>query len=251
MEKRILRAAGMIACAAALTICACSCGSAKAPADTETAAAAVPAEPDDIVIVDYADPLVEVKSGKMRCIYEADGLAWDNVFSLPAINVDLPGAAELNVKILDDFEKDLGMHFDMLDDLSGEAVREGEPFVSVTYDYRVSVDMLAIVVYTQRGYPASDGTVNTVDSYRVYYYDALTDAETDLFDYVACHGISEQGIAAGLPDGIDVDSMKYIVCEDGENKYSVYYDTDDGAMAVVQITVEPEHLLSEIVSESN
>ena len=247
MRKRLIRGVLAAVSAAVMIVTAAGCGSGKAAADTETAAvSAEPAQTEEFVIVDYDEPLIETRSGKFRCLYEADGLAWDNVFSIPAINVDLPGAAELNARMLSDFEDDLGTHFAMLEDLSGESVREGEPFVSVTYDYRISVDMLAIIIYTQRCYPNADGTVDAGDDYRVYYYDALTDAETDMFDYVSCHGISENGIAEALGGEVDVHDVRYVVCEDGGETYSVYYETGDGTMGVETVDVPTEHLLDEL-----
>jgi len=197
------------------------------------------------VIIDEEDPLAEAKGAAYRNIYEADGLAHGSSYSLPRLDVDLPGAAAINAEILADFDRLYGEYFSHLDDLSGEKVPDaGENYtVNVDSSWSLAYDIVTVVVRYQRDYIGGEGGSDV--GYLVYHYDALEDSELDTYSYVSyCSALisAVEGAVAAAVDSYEEQPI-YPVCT-GENKFDVYLPVDGGsadglANTVVSIEVAP------------
>ncbi|MBQ4055026.1 MAG: hypothetical protein IJD17_04870 [Clostridia bacterium] len=207
-------------------------------------------DPDgNLIMIDPLKPLIDAEFKQYRDIYEEDGKAHENSYKVPELNVNLEGANELSDTIYSDFKNEYGTHFSMLDDLSGENVRTGEPYLNVDYDSVYHIDVLVVTVHGR--YTTLDGA--ETDKYHLYYYDALTDMELTLDDYLAYCSTSYNAVAGAMveameeshPDeAVDAHSLAFAVrTEDGEMiKFDTYVQLESGEMAIVPVEVEKTHI---------
>ncbi|MBQ3100328.1 MAG: hypothetical protein IJC50_04985 [Clostridia bacterium] len=203
----------------------------------------------NLIIIDPLKPLIDAEAKEYRDIYEEDGMAHENSFKIPELNVNLEGANELSEKIYSDFKNEYGTHFSMLDDLSGENVRKGEPYLTVDYDFTYHIDVLIVTVHGC--YTTLDGQES--NKYHLYYYDALTDMELTLDDYLAYCSSGYNEVAGAMveameeshPDeAVDAHSLAFAVrTEDGEMiKFDTFVQLASGDMAVIPVEVEKTHI---------
>ena len=213
-----------------------------------------PSDYDDegnLIIIDPLKPLIDAEAKEYRDIYEEDGKAHENSYKIPELNVNLEGANELSASIYSDFKNEYGTHFSMLEDLSGENVRKGEPYLNVDYTFTYHIDVLVTTVHGC--YTTLDGS--TTDKYHLYYYDALTDEELALDDYLAYCQTDYNAVAGAMVESlsesasytdaeIDAHSLAFAVrTEDGETvKFDAYVQLPDGHMVVVPVEVEKTHI---------
>lgn len=203
----------------------------------------------NLISIDPLKPLIDAEAKEYRDIYEEDGKAHENSYKIPELNVNLEGANELSASIYSDFKNEYGTHFSMLDDLSGENVRKGEPYLTVDYDFTYHIDVLIVNVHGC--YTTLDG--KETNKYHLYYYDALTDMELALDEYFAYCATSYNDVAGAMveamaeshPDEeVDAHSLAFAVrTEDGENiKFDTYVQLESGEMAIVPVEVEKTHI---------
>ena len=203
----------------------------------------------NLISIDPLKPLIDAEAKEYRDIYEEDGKAHENSYKIPELNVNLEGANALSESIWSDFKNEYGTHFSMLDDLSGENVRKGEPYLNVDYTFTYHIDVLITTVHGV--YTTLDGA--TTDKYHLYYYDALTDMELALDDYLAyCQsnynsvaGAMVEAMAESYPDEtVDAHSLAFAVrTEDGETiKFNAYVQLESGNMIEIPVEVEKTHI---------
>lgn len=226
-----------------------ACGSDKTGDDTAAPESSAPSdynENGELIIIDSENPLIEAESNSYRDIYSDDGKAHDNFYRIPKLNVNLEGANAVSDEIYSDFKNEYGTHFSMLDDLSGENVRTGEPYVTVDYSFEYHLDVLIVNIHGVS--TAIDGTVT--NTYNIYYYDALTDTELTLDDYLAYCATSYNDVAAAALESleeshpeeteIDAHSLMYAIkTEDGDMiKLDAYMLLSNKDTVIVPVEVE-------------
>ena len=211
-----------------------------------------PSDYDDegnLIMIDPLKPLIDAEAKEYRDIYEEDGKAHENSYKIPELNVNLEGANALSAAIYSDFKNEYGTHFSMLEDLSGENVRKGEPYLNVDYTFTYHIDVLVTTIHGV--YTTLDGT--STDKYHLYYYDALTDEELALDDYFAYCQTDYNSVAGAMVEAlaeshpnveVDAHSLAFAVrTEDGETiKFDAYALLPDGNMTVVPVEVEKTHI---------
>jgi len=242
--KRIL--AILLVFASLVSFAACGSGdnkNTKTPKD-EAATTEKPSNYDEdgnLISIDQSNPLVEAESNSSRDIYEEDGMAHENSYRIPKLNVNLYGANTLSDKIYTDFKNEFGTHFSMLDDLSGENVRKGEPYLTVDYSYSCALDIVTVIIKGTKTFVSGEVT----DTYLVYYYDALTDEELIFDDYVtycalsgdALHAACEKELTENYPDYVEDYSISYIT-KTGDGVYDLYVTLGNGNMIVFSAAIE-------------
>ena len=232
----------------ALCLCAllsvCSCKTNQTAQDTTaTAEETKAAEPT----LDYDMPVVEVESVSYRNIYEDDGMAHTNSYSMPKLASDAEGAVAVNKEISAWYEDTFGIHFSMMDDLSGENVRSGEKYVNVTYSSSVHLDVVAVIIKLEETVPGNE----TKTTYEIFYYDALTDCEitsSDFCEYCSLAtediftALNEAGIKKVTNHSVSSEGVYELVyCTantDGDNLYDCYLKDKDENFIVQTAYVE-------------
>lgn len=198
-------------------------------------------EDGNLISIDQSDPLVEFEAKSTRDIYEEDGMAHENSYRIPKLNVNLYGANTISERIYSDFKNEFGTHFAMLDDLSGEKVHTGEPFLTVDYSYSCAFDVVTVIVKGTYTYISGEVT----DKYLVYYYDALTDEELTFDDYVtycalsgdSLHEAVESDLTANHPESLNDYTISYIT-KTGDKTYDLYVTLNTGNMIVISAEIE-------------
>ncbi len=223
-----------------------ACGKNNEAPDTSDTPPSDYNENGDLIIIDSEKPLVDAETKEYRDIYEDDGKAHDNSYRIPKLDVNLEGANAVSAAIYSDFKNTYGTHFSMLDDLSGENVRTGEPYVTVDYDFEYHLDVLIAIIHGVS--TAIDGTVT--NTYNIYYYDALADIELALDEYLAyCQsnynevaGAALEALKVSHPEetGLDAHSLVYAVrTEAGDTiKFDAYMLLSNGDTVIVPVEVE-------------
>ena len=222
-----------------------ACGQKEEAPDT-TEAPSDYNEKGELIIIAAEKPLVDAETKEYRDIYEDDGMAHDNSYRIPKLDVNLEGANAISAEIYSDFKNTYGTHFSMLDDLSGEKVRTGEPYVTVDYSFEYHLDVLITVVHGVS--TAIDGSVT--NTYNMYYYDALADTELALDEYLAyCHssyndvaGAAVEAVKASYPDETEVDahSLVYAIRTEAGDiiKFDAYVMLSNGDTVILPVEVE-------------
>lgn len=168
---------------------------------------------DPYAIVDYENALVDA--------------ACEGEVHIPKINVYLKGACALSEKIMNDYK----------------ALLENAD-ASVTYECIEQYDTLQIMMKTVSG---------GKESYRVYYYDALTDNElgiTDFISYcsVAFKDVFEAAVKASGNDDLDEDALEYIVYHGG-NDYDIYVENNVYRVNVEKTEIDPGEIIDAVGTE--
>lgn len=169
---------------------------------------------DPFAIVDYNEPLV-------------DALSEGNVH-IPKINVYLKGAAALSAKIMNDHK----------------AVAE-ENDVAVSYECVVQYDTLQIIVRTANG---------GKESYKIYYYDALTDSELGMSDFMSYCSVAFKDMLAVASDAVgggdlDEDAVEYFVYR-GENSYDLYIEDRVYSVTIEKTQIDQNEIIDAVESEN-
>ena len=149
---------------------------------------------------------------------------------IPKFNINLNGANTLSDKIEDKCEKD----FAKAD--------------SITYTYEIQYDVIELVIKAQTGEKTE---------YCVYYYDALTDTELTVSDFISYCSLRyvtiEDEIERQLGADFDEDYFDFIVYH-GDNSYDIYCsDKEENSGGVIYSCemTKSEIDLSEIMSGVN
>lgn len=147
---------------------------------------------------------------------------------IPKLDIYLPGANEVSDTMKSEIEADFA------------------DYDSVTYSFEVQLDTVQIIVAAEK-----DG--KTV--HRVYYYDALSDIQLELGDFISYCCISTQDILAGIAEKMNVEDVDEDVLDCmvyyGNNEYDFYCSDkhEAGDEQVYRLTVEKAEIDFSAIAE--
>ena len=198
----------------AATLVSCGADEKKKTENTETVTTGIAFDTD----VEGYDPyaIVDYDEPLVDAVSEGD-------VHIPKINVYLKGACTLSEKIMND----------------------NKSCEKVSYECVVQYDTLQIIV------KATDGGR---ESYRVYYYDALTDNELAMVDFISYCSVAYKDMYTAAcesvgDDELDEDAVEYLVYR-GENNYDLYIENSIYPVTIEKTEINADELIDAVGTEN-